>query len=94
MSTNSKAEIDRFGIVIIESLREGELQTGTKLYNDVLKPRCTADESMFCEYYRVTSNYWSISKKYITLRQSVPSHCQTIFDLRRWKKTTRMDREE
>lgn len=55
MSTNSKAEIDRFGIVIIESLREGELQTGTKLYNDVLKPRCTADESMFCEYYRVHS---------------------------------------
>ncbi len=55
MSTNSKTEINKFGIVVIESLKEGELQTGTKLYNDVLRPRCAAEESMFCEYYRVHS---------------------------------------
>ena len=55
MSTNSKTEINKFGIAIIESLKEGELQTVTKLYYDVLRPRSAAEESMFCDYYRVHS---------------------------------------
>lgn len=46
-------EITRFGVAVIESLRDNEYRTGSLLYHDVLKPQCLADDSFFTDYYSV-----------------------------------------
>lgn len=48
-------EITRFGVAIIESLRENEYLTGTKIYYDVIKTQCAADETFFSDFYKVAT---------------------------------------
>ncbi len=46
-------EIKRWGIIVIQSIPKGQLQTGTQLYEDLLRYKSIMDGNIFCELINV-----------------------------------------
>ena len=46
-------EIKRWGIIVIQSIPKGQLQTGKQLYEDLLRYKSIMDGNIFCELINV-----------------------------------------
>lgn len=53
MSCSPKSVIQKYGVIVIESLPADELQTGTRLYNDLLQFKPLIDREFFAELHVV-----------------------------------------